>query len=490
MHKNSTNQRLTIAIAGASGFIGRWFIDTFKHKFNIIAISRRELVEEENSSVEWRQADLYSIGNTISAIAGADFAIYLVHSMMPSTRLNQGSFEDTDLILADNFSRACEINDIKQILYVGGILPNDTNDLSPHLRSRLEVEQTLGSRSTPLTAIRAGIIVGPGGSSFTIIEKLVRRLPIMGCPEWTLSKTQPISLRNMLEIMYFCMGNPTVYNEVLEVGGAEVLTYKKMMQITAEVMGKKRRIFAMPVFPVWLSTFWVSKFTDSSRTFISPLVESLKHEMIADSHPILKELNLDYLSFEDSVRDALNNKASIPQLPKKIKDSAQEIKERNTVRSVQRLANPLGKSATWVGKRYTHWLPNFFQSFIQVNTDEEENCTFHVLGIESPILKLNFIKDRSHKDRQLFYISGGLLDKRADMGWLEFREVLGGKYVLAAIHDFVPKLPWYVYVSTQAVVHLWVMNSFNKYLKKMKPRAENLANIETARASKKRKIKK
>ncbi len=161
MNKDSTRKKSTIAIAGASGFIGRWFIDTFRHKFNIIAISRGKLVNEENSSVEWRQADLYSIGSTTSALAGADFAIYLVHSMMPSTRLNQSSFEDTDLILADNFSRACEINEIQQILYVGGILPKDTNDLSPHLRSRLEVEQTLGSRSTPLTAIRAGIIVSP-----------------------------------------------------------------------------------------------------------------------------------------------------------------------------------------------------------------------------------------------------------------------------------------------------------------------------------------
>lgn len=289
----------------------------------------------------------------------------------------------------------------------------------------------------------------------------------MGCPEWTLSKTEPVSLRDILKIMDFCLANERVFNEVLEVGGHEVLTYKEMMRVTAKVMGKKRTIFSLPIFPVWLSTFWVSKFSDSSRTFISPLVESLKHEMVAEPHPILEELDLEYISFADSVQDALGNKKDIPKLPKKIKDSAQEIKERNTVRSVQRLSNPLGKSATWVGKRYTHWLPNFFKSVVQVNTDEEENCTFHVIGIKEPILKLNFIKDRSHDDRQLFYISGGLLDKRSDMGWLEFREVLGGKYVMAAIHDFVPKLPWYIYVSTQAVVHLWVMNSFNKYLKRM-----------------------
>lgn len=156
---STENRKITIAIAGASGFIGRWFIDTFRHKFKIIAISRSKLINEENSNVEWRQADLYSIGSTTNAVKGADLAIYLVHSMMPSTRLNQGSFEDTDLILADNFARACETNKLKQILYVGGILPKDEKELSPHLRSRLEVEQTLGSRNTPLTAIRAGLIV-------------------------------------------------------------------------------------------------------------------------------------------------------------------------------------------------------------------------------------------------------------------------------------------------------------------------------------------
>lgn len=454
----------TIAIAGASGFIGRWFIDQFKHKYKFIAISRRKVIEATDPHVEWRQADLYSLTSTQNALAGADYAIYLVHSMMPSTRLNQSSFEDTDLILADNFARAAEKHQLKQLIFIGGILPDKSEELSPHLRSRYEVELTLGARKTPFTALRAGIIVGPGGSSFTIIEKLVGRLPMMGCPNWTLSKTHPIALRDVLTILDLCIGNEDAYNEAIEVGGPDVLSYKEMLVTTAQLMGKKRLIFPLPIFPIGLSKAWVGFFSDSSLTFVAPLVESLKHELIATPHPLLEKANIDYLSFEDAVKDALENKDLIPELPKREKTGP--VKHRNTVRSVQRLVNPVGKDATWVAKRYTQWLPDFLKSFIQAKVDEDENVSFHLLGTKLPLLQLCFVKERSGADRQLFTISGGLLAKKDGRGWLEFRNVLNQKYVMAAIHEFVPTLPWYIYVNTQAIIHLWVMNSFNAYLKR------------------------
>ena len=144
-----------LAIAGASGFIGRWFIETYKNHYDIIALSRKK-IENNNNDVEWRTVDLFSISSSSEALKGVDYALYLVHSMQPSTRLNQGSFEDTDLLLADNFSIAAEECKLKQIVYVGGILPKDDKNISMHLRSRYEVEQVLGSRQTPLTAIRAG----------------------------------------------------------------------------------------------------------------------------------------------------------------------------------------------------------------------------------------------------------------------------------------------------------------------------------------------
>ena len=115
----------TVAIAGATGFIGKWFIDKYKNDFNIIALSRNKLKYPEKNDIEWRQVDLYSISSTTKALENVDVGIYLVHSMQPSTRMNQGSFEDTDILLADNSSRAAEHCKLEQIIYVGGILPKD-----------------------------------------------------------------------------------------------------------------------------------------------------------------------------------------------------------------------------------------------------------------------------------------------------------------------------------------------------------------------------
>ncbi|MEM9836317.1 MAG: NAD-dependent epimerase/dehydratase family protein, partial [Bacteroidota bacterium] len=143
--------RPTIVIAGATGFVGSWFIERYHQDFNIIGLSRARMGKDPRPTVEWRQVEMYSLSSMTQATEGADYALYLVHSMSPSTRLHQGSFEDTDLLLADNFARAAAENQLKQIIFMGGLLPDNTNEYSRHLRSRLEVEQTLGSTGVPTT---------------------------------------------------------------------------------------------------------------------------------------------------------------------------------------------------------------------------------------------------------------------------------------------------------------------------------------------------
>ncbi len=447
-----------VAIAGATGFIGRWFIQQYRHKYRFIALSRRNMAPEKpDPDVEWRQVELYSITSTTEALRGADYAIYLVHSMKPSTRLNQGSFDDTDILLADNFARAAQANDLRQIIFLGGILPQEEEDFSRHLRSRYEVEQTFLASAVPLTALRAGIIVGPGGSSFRVIEKLVRRLPAMVTPRWCTSRTQPIGLDDTLRIIDYALGNKDLYDQSFDIGGPETTTYVDMMKTVADLMGKKRWITTVPVFSLGFSKLWVATFADSSTTFVSPLIESLRHELLASPNKLI-EACPPRQTFREAAAQALFEKNTFPQLPP---SRGQKHKERNTVRSVQRLPNPGSNSAIWVARRYQSWLPRFFRYLIRVK-QHGETSIFKIGRIE--LLHLKFIKDRSDTERQLFYIIDGRLVKRKDYGWLEFRSVLSGKYVIAAIHEFVPTLPWFVYVPTQAVVHLWVMNSFGNYL--------------------------
>ena len=452
------SSKKTLAVAGATGFIGRWFIETYKHQYNVIALSRKK-ISNQNDGVKWRMVDLFSISSSVNALQGADYALYLVHSMQPSTRLNQSNFEDTDLLLADNFSRAAETCKLKHIVYVGGILPKDNLNISKHLKSRFEVEQVLGSRSTPLTAVRAGIIIGPGGSSFRIVKKLVQNLPIMACPKWTKSKNQPVDLRIALKSIEQIFGDEKFFNLPIEIGGSEIVTYMDILKITAEEMKRKRLIFSVPFFSLGMSKLWVGLFSGSNKNFVSPLIESLRHDMTLKTSISLK--NLPSFTLKETIKRASDSTITIPMVPKGIA----QTKDKNTVRSVQRIVNPARKTAEWVAQLYPIWLSKIFNKVIEA---EEQNnlLKFKLLGLT--LLQLEYIKNRSDKNRQLFYITGGYLTKRTNRGWLEFRSILDDNYIITAIHEFVPRLPWVIYKFTQAKAHLLVMKKFEKHLNTMK----------------------
>jgi len=229
-----------------------------------------------------------------------------------------------------------------------------------------------------------------------------------------------------------------------------------MMETVAELLDKKRIIRPVAYFSPGFSTLWVSLFTDTSQALVAPLVESLRHDLIAIPNPLLDAFP-GRKDFRTAARRALYGKVSLSPLPHR----KQEAREKNTVRSVQRLPNPRQHSATYIARIYQRWLPIFFRTLINVHS-KGDISVFSFAGI--PLLQLQFIPDRSDDERQLFYITGGRLVRRKDYGWLEFRRVLGGEYVISAIHEFVPALPWYLYVLTQARAHALVMNRFGRYL--------------------------
>ena len=76
--------------------------------------------------------------------------------------------------------------------------------------------------------------------------------------------------------------------------------------------------------------------------------------------------------------------------------------------------------------------------------------------------------NRSSPRRQLFYITGGLLDSgKSPRARIEFRIIGRENWGVAAIHDYYPTLPWGIYKYTQALVHKWVMWNFKTYLQNL-----------------------
>ncbi|BBH54129.1 NAD(P)H-binding protein [Fluviispira sanaruensis] len=447
-----------IVIAGATGFIGKNLIAELADKYTLKALSRKETKSDD---IQWVKCDLYNLRETEEALKGADVLIYLVHSMNKGTRLTQAKFEDLDLIIADNVAKSAKKCQVKQIIYLGGIIPHDEVMLSRHLKSREEVETILSCSGVPLTRIRAAIIIGAGSTSFKMVYSLVKRLKVMICPSWANSYSYPVDVEDIVRMISLCIANKETYNETIDAYGPEKITYIEFMHLTARVMGLKRYIFPISISTLYLSKFWVVLITGQYFEIVSPLVDSLKYNMIPKNIKLFQKYIPNPISLRKSLEKAIAKEKEIQD--NSVKQQNSNFLE-NNVRSVQRLSLPSGWNAIDVAQEYTKWLPKFLFFFIRSKIDGEY-IHFKLFGLT--LLTLFHSFDRSSLDRQLFYIRGGFLVKKPVFAnaRLEFRISPHEQSVVAAIHDFYPSLPWYIYRFTQAIAHALVMEMFNKFLR-------------------------
>ncbi|MDP9001071.1 MAG: hypothetical protein M3O46_13260 [Myxococcota bacterium] len=444
-----------VVIGGASGFVGRELGAALAERFRVIGISRGA-PRPGGAFSEWRSADLLNLGEAEEALRGARYAVYLVHSMMPSARLTQASFADLDLLSADNFARAAASAGVEQIIYLGGLVPESAR-LSPHLESRREVEGTLARHGVPVTTLRAGLVIGGGGSSFEMLVKLVRRLPAMICPRWTQNRMQPIAIDDVVKLLAFVVGRHDCFGQVFDVGAPELLTYRELMVMCAELLGVHRTMIPVRLFTPSLSRLWVSLVTGAPAALVGPLVESLRHEMIARDHRLADMAGITL----EPVRDALSRALMRPQQKREEKA---ETPTPSVVRSVQRILLPQERDAAWAAGEYARWLPRVLRGLVHVDVDPKGNIRFFLLFLRLPLLVLRYAADRSTPERQLFFVDGGLLSRPNTRGRFELRQVLDRRTMLVAVHDYSTRLPWLVYVATQARFHAWVMAAFRRHL--------------------------
>ncbi len=470
-----------VAIAGASGFVGQALVkalDSLK-TYELVGIGRSNPPSEIDDLMEWRRCDLFSLKDAELGLKGIDIAYYLVHSMMPSAKLSQGHFSDYDLVAADNFARAAKQNGVQQLIYLAGILPEGSSQkLSSHLRSRWEVEKLLASSGIPLTTLRAALIIGGLGSSFLILQKLVEKTPIILCPPQLNTDNQPIALSDAILYLTKSCDNRAVFGKTIEIGGPEIVTYRQLLQHMTEVLKKRRLILRGPAFPIRLASWPICWLTGAPYKLVAPLLASLKYSMTVrdksfetlSPHPRLTLKASLAKACREHLRDQKRGESPVTYQKK---GARFELKD---VRSIQRLPMPPNSSARWVAQEYLRWLPRHLRFILKVSV--RGPCAhFFIFNLPWPLLILELSPERSQKDRQLFYIRGGLLvresspegDRKIDRGRLEFREMLNKSCIIAAIHEFRPRVPWYIYIYTQALIHLWVMKAFSRHLARTNP---------------------
>lgn len=299
-------ERQRILVTGATGYVGGRLIPL------ILASGYRVrvLVRDADRLVgrAWRDQVEVAVGDVLDpatlppALDGVDAAYYLIHSMS-----RHEDFAQRDLRAARTFAEAAAAQGVARIIYLGG-LGTSGDVLSEHLRSRQETGAALREAGIPVTEFRASILVGPGSVSFEMLRTLTERLPVMICPRWVSTRTQPIAIDDALAYLVAALETPESQGHIIEIGGRNVLTYKEMMLTYARLRGLRRFIIPVPVLTPRLSSYWVHLVTPIPYAIAQPLIDGLSVEVIVTDDRARRLFpRIIPMDYETAVARALSN---------------------------------------------------------------------------------------------------------------------------------------------------------------------------------------
>lgn len=291
---------MNIALTGATGFVGRHLAPELLARGHEVTCISRDAARARAvvpPAARIAEADVRDEAALSRALAGADVAYYLVHSMEGDAF----GFEERDRAAARTFAAACDEAGVRRIVFLGG-LGDDASQLSAHLRSRHETGELLRASDAPVTELRAGLIIGAGSASFTMLKQLVERLPFMITPRWVYTRTQPIAIDDVVRFLAAAAEDTSVDDHIYEIGGSEVMDYRTMMQRFAAWNGTRRIMVPVPVLSPRLSSYWVDLVTDVPAALARPLIEGLRSEIIVRDDTATRVFGPPLVSFDEALQ--------------------------------------------------------------------------------------------------------------------------------------------------------------------------------------------
>jgi uncharacterized protein YbjT (DUF2867 family) len=235
-----------------------------------------------------------------SAMAGVDTAYYLVHGLSGSN-----NFEVDDRNAALNFAAAAKGAGVRRIIYLGGLGDDTDPRLSPHLRSRHEVGEILHSSGVETIEFRASIIIGAGSLSFELMKSLTDRLPVMICPRWLTTPTQPIAVDDVVAYLLAARELPPGKSRVFEIGGADVVTYGDIIREYARQRRLRRVLISVPLLTPYLSSLWLALVTPTDFAAGRHLIEGLKNPTVVRNRLALDEFPIRPRATQAAITSAL-----------------------------------------------------------------------------------------------------------------------------------------------------------------------------------------
>jgi len=393
----SQSKPFDILVTGATGFIGKKLVTKLTESgFTVRAMSRSFRSDTEN--IRHIQADAFDTDSLISATEGVETAYYLLHSMEGSKK-EWAEFANREKQQAQNFLKAATHSGVKRIIYLGGLV-NEGLELSKHMKSRQDVGKILASGSIPVTELRASVIVGAEGGSYAMLRYLVERLPLMVCPKWVKSKTQPIAVDDVVDYLVGVLKNSETSGKILEIGGPDIMTYEQLMKLYSSILNRNLNIIQIPFLTPRVSSYWIDLVTPVKASLARPLVDSLVHDSVVKDNSVkqLVPISLKHMS------EAINIAREESKLFQSINKSPEEktsykMNQKILLISLCAMAF-IGTTYYWVDDRTDVWeIPWLIGS---------------VIWYAAILFAISFVKQKA----RLGYLIGGILSWITLSFWL------------------------------------------------------------------------
>jgi uncharacterized protein YbjT (DUF2867 family) len=294
----------SVLVTGATGYVGgRLVPELIERGYRVRCLVRDAARLRErpwSQGVDTVEGDVLQPESVRRSLRGIETAYYLVHSLGGGE-----GFAEQDRKAAHIFSSECARSGVKRIIYLGGIRPRD-EEISEHLKSRIETGNELRRAGVPVTEFRAGMIIGSGSYSFELVRYLTERIPVLICPRWVQTPTQPIAIRDVIFYLAETLSMPDSAGQTLDIGGPDVLAYGDLMRTYAKIRGLTRHIVRVPVLTPRLSSHWIGLVTPLPAHTARPLIDGLKNELVCEDRRAQELFQHEPIGVEKAMRLALD----------------------------------------------------------------------------------------------------------------------------------------------------------------------------------------